>query len=287
MSAGYEFIDSQAVKFGWSTSRLNAVRDLFATQQPQGVFALWFSLVFRSGRPPELKIYLNPEVKGVEQASGLVGEALGRLRMGRSYRNLLDHVIRPGELGLGDRLTFFALDLHDGPQARIKLYLTHHHAEVHDVVRAAGVVKDVDATEAAKFCATAAGTSRFSGRPLVGSYTLTQGADEPVGYSIYVPIRSYVSDDEQARDRAVALLDRYGFDDGTLDRALAKLTSRPLRDGVGLIPHVSLRLGRPRPGVTVYLSAEAYQISQPHLVQIPATRNPADRSSSRTRAVIG
>jgi DMATS type aromatic prenyltransferase len=286
MAAGYQFIDSQAAKFGWSTSRLNAVRDLFATEQPQGVFAVWCSLVFRSGRPPELKVYLNPEVKGAGQAPGLVGEALRRLKMGKSYQTLLDRVIRPGELGFSDRLSFFAIDLHEGPQARVKIYVTHHHAEVRDVIRAASAVNGVDAMEAAEFCTMAGGTSRFHGRPLVGSYTLTEGADEPVGYSIYVPARSYVSDDQEARDRAVTVLDRYGFDGRTLDRALAKVTQRPLRDGVGLIPHISLRLGPPRPGVTVYLSAEAYHVKPPRPSHIPAARKPAERPSSRTTAVI-
>ncbi len=286
MSAGYEFIDSQAVKLGLSTSRLHAVRDLFATEHPQGVFTLWFSLVFRSGRQPELKVYLNPEVRGVEQAPDLVGEALRRLGMGRSYQTLLERVIRQGELGLRDRLSFFALDLHDGPQARVKLYLTHYDAEVRDVVRAAGVVDGVDAAQVAEFCTTAGGTSHFTGRPLVSSFTLTQGADQPAGYSIYVPTRSYVSHDQEARDRTAALLDRYGFDTGILDRAIAKVTGRPLRDGVGLIAHVSLRLGPPRPGVTVYLSSEAYHVHPPRLPKIPAARQPAERASSRTTAVV-
>ena len=87
------------------------------------------------------------------------------------------------------------------PQARVKLYLSHHDAEVRDVLRAASVVDGIDAAEIAEFCAVASGgTGRFTGRPLVGSYTFTGGADRPVGYSIYVPIRSYVDDDEQARD---------------------------------------------------------------------------------------
>ena len=58
------------------------------------------------------------------------------------------------------------------------------------------------------------------------------------------------------------LLSRYGFDHAAdLDRAIAAVTRRPLHDGVGLIAHVSLRLGRPRPGLTVYLSAEAYGVA--------------------------
>jgi hypothetical protein len=33
---------------------------------------------------------------------------------------------------------------------------------------------------------------------------------------------------------------------------------------------VSLRLGPPRPGVTVYLSAEAYHVTPPRSVWVPA-----------------
>lgn len=284
MSAAYRFIGTQKDRFGLSTSRLDSVRDLFATDHPQGEFALWFSPVFRSGRRPELKVYFNPELKGIEPAPGLVAEALQRLGLGRSYKLMLDHAVRPGELGRRDRLTFFALDLDDGPQARVKLYLTHHHADVNDIVRAASVVDGVDGGQLAEFCAIAGGTNRFGGRPLIGSYTLTEGADAPVGYSIYVPIRSYVKDDREARDRVVALLARHGFDSALFDRALAAVTQRPLRDGVGLIAHVSLRLGLPRPGVTIYVSAEAYQVSPPRSLHIPAARNPVERLTARTAA---
>src|SRR5262249_52513475 len=91
--------------------------------------------------------------------------------------------------------------------------------------------------------------------------TLTEGIDKPVGYSLYVPIRSYVRDDDEARDRVMALLTRHGFDGSALDRAITAVTQRPLDAGVGLIAHVSLRLGRPRPGVTVYLSPGPHRVS--------------------------
>lgn len=277
-AATRRFLDRQAHRAGLSTSRLDSVRDLFTTDDPQGAFALWCSLVFRNGRRPEFKVYLNPELRGVDRAPGLVAEALHRLGLGRSFRAMLDHGIRPGELGRRDRLTFFALDLHDGAQARVKVYLTHHDAGVRDVVRAAGVVHDADTTRLAEFVDMAGdGRTRFTGLPLVGSYTLVEGVDRPVGYSLYVPIRGYVDDDEEAYDRVVAVLDRYGFGHTVLDRALAAVARRPLRDGVGLIPHLSLRLGAPRPGVTVYLSAEAYQVTPP--VRRPLT---VDRTALAT-----
>ena len=263
MAAAYEFLAGQTARFGLSTHRLEAVRDLFTVEDPQGNFGLWCSLVFRRGRSPEFKVYLNPELAGPDRAPELVAAALHRLGLGDSYRTMLAHAVRPGELGRADRLAFFALDLHNGPQARVKLYLSHHDAEAADVARAAGVVDGVDPSDIVEFCSVAGGPGPFTARPLIGSYTLTEGADRPVGYSVYVPIRSYVGDDEEARERTAAALSRHGFDPVLLDRAIAAVTTRALDEGVGLLAHVSLRLGPPRPGVTVYLSAEAYEVRPP------------------------
>ncbi|MFD0521847.1 hypothetical protein [Paractinoplanes durhamensis] len=263
MSAAYAFLADRSARFGLSTRRLDAVRDLFAVERPHGDFGLWCSLVFRAGHAPEFKVYLNPQIAGPDRAPDLVGEALHRLGLGASYRAMLAHAVRPGEFGRADRLAFFALDLHDGPKARVKLYLSHYDAEAADVARAAGVVAGIDPAEIVQFCTSTGGPGPFDARPLVGSYTLTENADRPVGYSVYVPIRSYVANDQEARDLVAAALSRHGFDPALLDRAIAAVATRPLADGVGLIAHASLRLGPPRPGVTVYLSAEAYEVSPP------------------------
>ncbi len=268
--AAYAFLAANAARFGLATARLDAIRDVFTVPRPMGGFALWCSLVFRRGRDPEFKVYFNPEVAGPGRAPELVEEALGRLGLRDAYRTMLARSIRPGELGRRDRLSFFAVDLHDGPQARVKLYVSHHEAGAADVARAAAVVPGVAADEIVEFCRAAGGHGRFDRRPLVGSYTLTGGSGRPVGYSLYVPIRDYVDDDLQARDRVAALVARHGFSTALLHRCVAAVSRRPLGAGVGLIAHVSLRLGPPRPGVTVYLSAEAYQVTPPRSVWVPA-----------------
>jgi DMATS type aromatic prenyltransferase len=271
LAAAHRFLDAQADRWGLSTSRFARVRDLFAKPDPDAVFALWFSLMFSAGRQPEFKIYLNPELCGVHRAPELVAEAARRLGVEAAYRTVVERACRSGELGRGDRLTFFALDLHDGPHSRIKLYLSQHDAEVSDVVRAAGVVDGTDADDLAAFCAAAGGGSGpFSGRPLVSSYTFAPGVANPIGYSVYVPVRSYVRDDEEARDRVAVLLDRYGFEATQLDAVIAAVAGRSLREGSGLIAHASLRLGPPKPGVTVYLSSEAYQTHAPRPRPRPA-----------------
>ncbi|MFC7530970.1 tryptophan dimethylallyltransferase family protein [Actinoplanes sp. GCM10030250] len=270
MAATYEFLHRHARRYGLSTTRLDKVRDLFTVDRPQGGFGIWISLVFRAGRRPEFKVYLNPEVAGVENAPELVETALLRLGLDSAYGSMLSRTIRPGELGRLDRLTFFALDLHEGPQARVKLYLSHHDAGPDDVARAAAVVDGVDPAEVADFCSRSGRTARFDGRPLVGSYTIVEGSDHPAGYSIYVPIRDYVDDDQGARGRVLPLLGRYRFDPAVLDRAIAAVSDRRLTGGVGLLAHVSLRLGPPRPGMTVYLSSEAYRVTPPRTLSVPA-----------------
>ncbi|GAA5194140.1 DMATS family aromatic prenyltransferase [Rugosimonospora acidiphila] len=264
LSAARRFVRARAAEFGLPLSRFERVHEVFAAADPPNGFGIWQSLAFGPGRRPEFKVYFNPEIRGVDEAPGLVTEAMERLGLGPSCRAVRQRATRPGELGRLDRLAFFALDLHDGPHARVKVYLSHHDAQARDVVAAAGAVDGIDPDEVAEFCALAGGgTETFARRPLVGSYTFLGGARGPAGYSVYVPIRSYVDHDAEAYDRVSALLSRYGFDASVLERAIAGLTRRPLHAGVGLIAHVSLRLGPPRPGVTVYLSTEAYRVFPP------------------------
>jgi DMATS type aromatic prenyltransferase len=252
------FLRRQEGRPGLSRERLDRVWDLFGTPSA-ATFGMWHSAVFRRGEAPEFKVYLDPEMHGTDQASEVVTEALKRLGLDEAWP-----AIRSGLRDGDDRLTFFALDLHDGPRTRIKIYVSHPGAEVTDVMRAARTVEHVDPAAVAAFCTTAAGDpGTFDRRPLISSFTLAPGADRPVGYSVYVPIRSYVADDEEARERVVTLLARHGLDGRQADRAIGAVARRPLRDGVGLIAHVSLRLGRPTPGVTVYLSAEAYRTDPP------------------------
>lgn len=283
LAAALAFVRTQAGRHGLTMSSFDQVYELFAPAEPHSDFTIWQSLVFPPGRGAEFKVYLNPEVNGVDRAPELVRTALDRLGLGAAYRTLIEHSVRPGELGRADRLAFFALDLHDGPHARVKLYLTHHDATADDMVRAAGAVTHIDPGELREFCRIAGGhTGRFANLPLIGSYTFTAGVDVPVGYSLYVPIRGYVDHDGEARQRVVALLHRYGMDAGVLDRAIAAVTARPLADGVGLIAHVSLRLGLPRPGVTVYLSAEAYQVQPPGPARMRAARPGPEQAAGRS-----
>jgi tryptophanase len=264
LDTDYDFLRRRRGHPGFTTERLDRVWDVFATDRPQGLFGMWHSLVFRDGTP-EFKIYLNPELQGVDAAYGLVERAMDRLGMRDALPALLRGAIRPGELGRGDRLAFFALDLHDAPHTRVKLYVAHHGADLSDVRRAASIVDGVDPDAVAGFVRHAGGRTCFDRRPLMSAYTLAPGADRPVGYSMYVPIRDYVTDDEEARHRLLGLLERRSFPGAAEDaeRAIAAVAGRRLDEGRGLIAHLSLRSGKPFPGVSAYLSAEPYSVLPP------------------------
>ena len=175
LTAAHAFLATQAARFGLPMSRFERVRDLFATDNPQGGFALWCSMVFRSGRRPEFKVYFNPEVKGVDAAPGLVAEALTRLGLAASYQARSARrtprrtrpprpadVLRPGPARRAARP---GQALPDPPRRR-------SHATL---ARAAAVVDEIDAAEVSRVLRDRRRRAgAFDGRPLVSSYTFTR-----------------------------------------------------------------------------------------------------------------
>lgn len=269
LAAALRVLDQLTAQHQLDLGQLDQVRDLFLPDDPQGAFAFWYSLIVGADAAPAIKVYLNPEVRGRESATRLVGEALERLGLSAALPAIAEHALRREGL---DRFSFFAIDLTDSSQARVKTYVSHEAAAVQNVVRAASATPDVDLELLADVTELACGgTGPFTGRPLMSSYTFMAGdTDRPSGYSLYIPVRDYVQDDLEACERVLAIMARCGLDTAPFVMALASIVRRPLGEGVGLIAHVSLRLGRPRPGVTVYLSSEAYAVTPPRTKALSA-----------------
>jgi DMATS type aromatic prenyltransferase len=256
VAAARRLMTSLAQRYNISLDRFHAVEDLFLPPEPQGKFGLWYSFIFKSDQPPRFKIYLNPDARGPGLATDLVSTGMRRLGFGAAYEGALRTFRRNGE----DHFAFFSLDLDNTPTSRVKLYVAHQAATASDVARAATVVADVDPQHVQDFCTAAGGhPGPFTGRPLLSSYTYVDDApQDPRTYTLYVPIRDYVGDDDEARDRVQTLMEQQDLDPTALSSLIAAVSNRPLDEGVGLIAHVSLRLGAVEPGMTVYLSSEAY-----------------------------
>lgn len=238
-----------------SCARLRTLSDIFFPAVPHGPFALWLALEFPDGRP-RAKVYLNPAADGPGRAADAVAEALARLGFGNAFAALRRQAARPEDF------LFFALDLGTWPAPRVKVYVRHRDFSAAEAAGVSRAVAGDHPGRVEEFIGLVAAERRLRRRPLVSCFSFTRACpDRPSGYSVHVPVRDYVQDDRQARDRAVDALRRYGIDDRPLDRALAGLTSRSLDAGVGLIAYLTLaHADRCPPRVTVYLSSEAYRV---------------------------
>lgn len=257
VAAARELMTSLARRYNVNLDRFHAVEDLFLPPEPQGKFGLWYSFIFNPDQPPKFKIYLNPDARGPELAADLVATGMQRLGLGEAYGGAVQNAFRQNG---NDHFAFFSLDLDDTPTSRVKLYVAHRAASAAEVAKAATAVPTVDPQEVQDFCTLVGGhPGPFAGRPLLSSYTYVEDEPhDPRTYTLYVPIRDYVPNDDEARHRVQTLMKQHDLDPAALNSLIAAVSSRPLQEGVGLIAHVSLRLGAVEPGMTVYLSSEAY-----------------------------
>ena len=264
LRAARRLTERLAQRYRLPLDRFETIADLFLPDKPQAHFSLWHSVVLRPDGRHEFKVYFNPAVRGMKQAPALVAQALERLGLHRAHATLVAHALRP-DSGT-DRFIFLGLNLTAGPHSRVQVYVAHHGAATADVERAARPAAGTEPGTARDFCHLLTGSpGPFTRRPLISSYAFVDGdGDAPSGYTLHLPIRDYVADDEVARERAATLLRRQGSDPAVLDRALKVIAGRPLDAGPGLISYVSLRMGRLRPGVTVYLASEAYGQTPSH-----------------------
>ncbi|MFI8092081.1 tryptophan dimethylallyltransferase family protein [Streptomyces sp. NPDC086080] len=262
---GLRALEALASRQDFSTEPLRRVDDLFFPATIHGSFALWCAMDLRQGRPPGIKVYVNPRAHGPERAAPVVEEALSRFGFGRAWPALRARAMSRGPER--DRILFFALDLGRWHTPRVKVYVAHHDITATDTHAVSRLLPDDRAGRVGEFCRMVGGNpGRFAHRPLVSCLSYTErDREHPSGYTVHVPVRDYARDDGVARDRAVAVLRRYGMDAAVIDRALAAVTSRQPSDGVGLIAYVSLvRSAWQPPRVNVYFSPEAYEVRPPH-----------------------
>ncbi|MFJ4691156.1 tryptophan dimethylallyltransferase family protein [Streptomyces sp. NPDC088766] len=270
---GLRAVREAAARWGVATDRLDELEDLFLPPSPEGPFALWCALELRPGGVPKVKVYLNPAATGRGHAAATVREALRRLGHHDAFAALPPH----------DRHLFFALDLGDWAEPRVKVYLAHQDlsaAEAGALSRTGGPSSTgglARAGENEEFFRIAAGQDGAEDggaepapapavrRPVQSCHAFTESASGlPSGFTLYVPVRDYAPHDGEALTRATALLGRHGQDPAPLLAAVSALTDRDPQEGVGLVAYLALahQQGQP-PRVTTYLSSEAYAVRPP------------------------
>jgi pyrroloquinoline quinone (PQQ) biosynthesis protein C len=259
--------------FGVTSRRFDTIADLFLPSEPQGSFVLWHAARLWPADVPEIKAYMNPQVRGRLRAPALVEEALARLGFGGAWPFLLKAMPRGPEV---DEIRYFSLDLRDDATARVKVYVYHHDPSPSVLLAAAEAASLSDPARVVSFFYRVT-----DGRAAHGGFCpatclsfVADAGPRPVAATLHVPIRGYVRHDAEAceridslaaRDRRPAgggevLLDHAGV---RLHRAATEaLRRRPLQSGVGLTTYVSLRSQADDERVTCYLATEAYAVEE-------------------------
>jgi DMATS type aromatic prenyltransferase len=257
-----------------STRRFDQIADLFLPSEPQGGFVLWHAARLWPLGDPELKAYLNPQVRGPERAAELVQEALARLGLSASWRYVQDAMSRGPGL---DEIRYFSLDLRDGGAPRVKVYVYHHETTPDVLARVAALSPAAQPERVVEFYARVSGGREPAAGFSPGS-CLSFVADRgpaPTAITLHVPVRAYVDDDAEACERVASLaapapdatrgehplLAASGVD---LHHRVARgIAQRPLERGVGLTTYVSLRSQRDAERVTCYLATELFAVHPP------------------------
>jgi DMATS type aromatic prenyltransferase len=249
--------------FGADLTRLASVEDLFLPAAPQGVFALWHAVSFRSDHALDLKVYLNLQAHGRAQAPAVTQEALARLGFAAAWPALRQVGARRGFED--DELLYFSLDLSGRPEARCKVYFRHHGATAGDLEQAMGLSTRSTPGQIAAMCqALGGGSGPFTARAPVSCFSYVAGDGErPSEATVYFPITGYVRDDEEARARVSAYLGGLGAPVAAYQAAVDAFASRALTNGVGMQSYVSFRHERGVARSTVYFSPEAYTVQPP------------------------
>ncbi len=262
-AAGRAAMDRLARELGADLTRFARIEDLFLPEDMNGPFALWNAAVLAPGRAPELKVYLNPAVRGPGRAAALVEEALARLGFSRAWAAL-------GEVSAGrgphlDEIKYFSLDLSAGPHARVKVYIHHHEATPDDLEAACSLSRTYVAGEVREFARAMCGDrERLSARsPFTCAAFVSGAADRPAAVTAYVPVCAYARDDGEIRERMNRYLGSRGIDASRYDAILDGFADRDLADGVGMQSWIALRRSRSGASFTVYLATEARRVHPP------------------------
>ncbi len=275
-AAGLAFQERLEREFGASLDRYRQLQDLFLPEDMHGPFAIWSSAVFSRRRPPAFKAYLNPQARGPEHAAELVQQGLERLGFSAAWQNLSETVLRRGsEL---DELKYFALDLTDDAETRVKVYVRHHSATAEDLECASSIAESYAEGEALEFVREMRGSGeRLNERaPFTCSSFVGRKIERPVATTVYVPVCAYARDDAAVLERVRRYMRRQGFDSSLYESIVNGFANRPLAEGVGMQSWIALRRFGASARMTVYLATEAQRVHRPGTIPAPTP----DRSGS-------
>jgi hypothetical protein len=238
--------------------RLRDVREVFTPRGGRPSPApLWHSIAWRPPSRIVHKTYFGLYPWPHAQREAAVAEAMARLGMADAW----DTTRRRVEAVEGAReIEFFAVDLADEAEARVKIYYRNHGAGLAEVNRVASVALRHDAGDASAAYRILAGDREDAGEAALSCLAFRSGADRAAESTTYLRLPDLASGDEEAVERTAALLHREGVDPGRFRLLTAALAPGPLAT-TKILELVSYRTAGRRGDVTTYFRFPVYDRS--------------------------
>lgn len=215
-------------------SKLDKVQNIFSpptTQNIQSHFSIWYAAVLEPNNP-QIKVYLNPQIRGEKNAPELVKKAFVALNSERAWKFISDRLSLSKN---PSKILYFSLDLSTGDKARTKVYIANKS------------LKDIEAQlqgclhyipgSASKWVKILTNQDSFDKKPIQITYNFTSEHDRPVP-TIHTPIRSYTKNDEMAVERLSEFLSPEQIK--ILKAIITQISEASLKDEKALT-YVSLR----------------------------------------------
>ena len=255
-------------EFGACLDRFEKVRGLFVFRGMAGPFAVWNSAVFRPDGTQLYKSYLNPQAHGRAHSVQVVREALSRLGFKPAWVQFEQTALARGnEL---DELKYFALDLSNGPEARVKVYVRHHGCTAAQLERVCASGRSYERGEVEGFVRNmTGGADRLLPRAAFSCHAFVGGDSRPASVTVYVPVCAYGSDDAAVQGRIRAYMHQCGLPVATYDAILREYANRTLAIGTGMQSWCALRRYQGEVRLTLYLALEAKLIYAPGTIPAP------------------
>jgi hypothetical protein len=232
------------------------IHELFTTHAGRPSTApLWHSVAWRPPSRIVHKSYFGLYEWPASHRYAAVGEAMDRLGLTAAW----DDARRRVETAGGEReIEFFAVDVADGADARVKIYYRNHDADLAEMNRIASVAGHHDAAGAAAAYRTLTGDREGAGEAALSCLAFRSGLDRAAESTTYLRLPSLAAGDAEAVDRTAALLRGEGVDPGRFRALVAALAPGPLEESRGLLELVSHRAAGRRGDVTTYFRFPVY-----------------------------
>lgn len=242
----------------FATHRLDRVHETFTPRGGRPSPApVWHSIAWRPPTSIVHKTYYGLYPWPLAQREVAVAEAMARLGLSEAW----DDARRRVETTEGQReIEFFAVDVADEAEARVKVYYRNHGADLAEVDRIAAVALRHDADSARAAYQTLAGERADAGEAALSCLAFRSGIAQAAESTTYLRLPDLTSSDEEAVERTAALLHREGVDPGPFRLLTAALAPGPLSEST-ILELVSYRAAGRRGDVTTYYRFPVYDRS--------------------------